>query len=59
MTRLSKKTALTTGAARGIGEAIARRFAVEGALVWVTDVDPAGQSVADAIGGRFLRLDVR
>ncbi|MFG0274564.1 MAG: SDR family oxidoreductase [Phycisphaerales bacterium] len=61
MARLTNKTALVTGAARGIGEAIARAFADEGAAVWCTDIrDDLGESVAATIGGgAYRRLDVR
>jgi NAD(P)-dependent dehydrogenase (short-subunit alcohol dehydrogenase family) len=39
MTRLSGKVAIVTGSGGGIGRAIARRFAAEGAHVWVTDIN--------------------
>jgi 3-oxoacyl-[acyl-carrier protein] reductase len=42
MALLTKKVALITGAATGIGEAIARTFAAEGARVAVFDRDGAG-----------------
>lgn len=59
MPRLSGKTALVTGAARGIGAAIAKAFAEEAADVIVTDIDAEnGQATADAIGASFARLDV-
>jgi NAD(P)-dependent dehydrogenase (short-subunit alcohol dehydrogenase family) len=45
MTRLSGKVAIVTGAGVGIGRAIARRFAAEGAHVWVTDLN--GESAED------------
>lgn len=59
--RLHGKVALVTGAARGIGAAIVRAFVVEGATVWITDIDgEAGAELANEIGGntRFLPLDV-
>lgn len=56
------RVACVTGAARGIGEAIARRLHADGMRVWVTDLDEAGtlevaSSLGDGAVGR--RLDVR
>jgi 3(or 17)beta-hydroxysteroid dehydrogenase len=54
--RLQDRVALVTGGGAGIGEATARRFAEEGALVIVTDInEQAAADVASAItasGGR-------
>ncbi len=60
MQRLKNKTCVVTGAARGIGRAIAARFHDEGAIVIVTDLDEtAGAATAAEIGCRFEKLDVR
>ncbi len=58
---LSGHTAIVTGAATGIGEAIARRLASAGATVAVADLNLDGAaSVANAIGGNSfgVRCDV-
>lgn len=60
MKRLHKKTCVITGAARGIGRAIAQRFRDEGASVILTDIDEAaGAAAAAEIGCQFETLDVR
>jgi len=52
MTKLAGKTALITGAATGIGRAVAERFAREGARVVIADHDAdAAAATAAAIGG--------
>jgi len=54
---IASKTALVTGAARGIGFAIALRLAAEGARVAVLDLDSAAAaSAAEKIGGGALAL---
>jgi len=62
--RLANKTALISGAAQGLGAAMARRFAQEGAFVFVGDIkEEAGNETVREIcgaGGKaaFLILDV-
>jgi NAD(P)-dependent dehydrogenase (short-subunit alcohol dehydrogenase family) len=54
--RLSGKSAIVTGAAHGIGRAIAELFAEEGASVVVADIDDAaGEAVAAALRVRGLQ----
>jgi len=60
--RLGTKTTLVTGAAQGIGAAIARAFVAEGGFVYVTDLnDERGRTLAANLGdsARYLHLDVR
>jgi NAD(P)-dependent dehydrogenase (short-subunit alcohol dehydrogenase family) len=58
--RLKGKRILVTGAARGIGLAIARACADNGATVFLSDIrDDEGAKAAGDIGATYLPLDVR
>ena len=57
--KLGNKVAVVTGAAHGIGFAIAKRYVAEGATVIIADIDEkAGAAAADTIGARFVAADV-
>ena len=57
--RLSGKVAIVTGAASGVGEAVARRFVSEGAHLVMSDLNEVdGKRIAKEIGATFVRHDV-
>lgn len=58
---LEDKVVVVTGAARGIGAAIARVLARDGAHIIAVDIPAAGQAlaaVANEVGGSALQLDI-
>lgn len=56
--RLHDKVAVVTGGAGGIGRAMVRRFAAEGARVVVADLSEEGATAAEEVGGLFVATDV-
>lgn len=62
MELLTNRTVVVSGGARGMGEAIARRFHREGARVLIGDIRATeGEALAQDLGpnARFVHLDVR
>lgn len=55
---LSSKTILITGGARGLGRAFAEAAIAAGAQVVIADILSQGSDTANAIGARFLPLDL-
>ena len=52
------KHAVVTGGAKGIGLGVVRELTADGWRCSILDSDPAGQAVADELGGAFAQVDV-
>ena len=52
------RVALVTGAASGLGRAVAERLSREGLRVVASDRDPGGAAAAEAIGAAFVQADL-
>jgi NAD(P)-dependent dehydrogenase (short-subunit alcohol dehydrogenase family) len=56
---IANHSAIVTGGASGLGEAVARKLASEGASVAIFDLnEEQGQAIAAEIGGHFCKVDV-
>jgi NAD(P)-dependent dehydrogenase (short-subunit alcohol dehydrogenase family) len=59
MQTLAGRTILITGAARGVGRAIAEACAAAGARLILSDIlEDAGRATADALSARFVAVDL-
>src|SRR5205823_5164213 len=58
MGKLDSRVAIVTGAAQGIGKAVADKLAAEGAAVVVADINGEGAERAAPADGLGLRVDV-
>ncbi len=56
--KLRGKVAIITGAAQGLGKAVAEKYIEEGARVIINDVREETQKVAEKIGAFFVKADV-
>jgi NAD(P)-dependent dehydrogenase (short-subunit alcohol dehydrogenase family) len=55
---LNDRVAIVTGAARGLGLGAARQLALEGATVWLADIDPLVERSASELGATGVQCDV-
>lgn len=58
MGKLDNRVAIVTGAAQGIGKAVADKLAEEGAKVVIADINGAGAEKAAPAGGVGMQIDV-
>jgi NAD(P)-dependent dehydrogenase (short-subunit alcohol dehydrogenase family) len=59
MSELAGRVAVVTGAAAGLGRAVAEALAAQDVRLVLCDVDPQGEALASSLGATFVAADVR